>query len=214
MRLASALAMLTFASPALAAGLPSSPLSPSWTALPTTHFSSWDRAPVGRVLPVHAAAISNAAVTDAFASVADVAAHRDLAIAEIAQGWDRARRTALEDLRDAQRAYASAAGGDSEMRGQRFFALLKQVVDNSGRSAAVDPPSGSEAALSQIYDRVIRDTPDDRLSAIETSETAWIAYRDAFDHFALAMDRPDAAKLVRDDLVRHRAEELEANIAK
>ena len=84
------------------------------------------------------------------------------------------------------------------------------MVDNSGRSVAQEASATGDRLLSQAYDRTLRDAPDDKLATIEASETAWVAYRDAFDRFALAMDRPDAAKVVRDALTRRRAEELQA----
>ena len=92
--------------------------------------------------------------------------------------------------------------------------LLQQVVDGSGRSAARDPSPDAETTLNQVYDKVIRETPDDRLPAVEASENAWVAYRDTFDRFALSMDRPDAAKVVRDDLAQHRADELLAGVGR
>lgn len=210
MRLASTLAILTVASPALAGGLNADRLDRAWSPLPSTHFVAWEHGPSVTTLSARPAAIPAGVVRDAFAAASATAALRDRAIDEIAQGWDPTRRTALEDLRDAQRAYAVAAGGDREARGERFVALLKQVADGSGRSAAREPAAGGDEALDRVYDRVIRDTPDDKLPAIEASETAWIAYRDAFDRFAQASERPDAAKAVREELVRDRTRELPA----
>ncbi len=211
MRTAALIALITMASPAVAGSSTVDQFAPSWTALPTTHFSSWTIAPTGRVLGAHTAPIPAGVVVAAFDSAADGTWRLNMTVDEIAQGWDPARRSALEDLRDAQRVFGAAAGGDIEARGQRFVAQLKQVVDDSGRSVAHEP-SGGEMALSQAYDRVIRDAPDDRLVAIEASETAWIAYRDAFDRFALSMDRPDAAKAIRNDLSLHRAAELQTEL--
>ncbi len=212
MRLAMTFSTLLFASPALAAGVPAGTFSPSWAALPSQHFSAWDHAPSVRVASVHAAAIPADVLGGALATAARTTERRDLAVDEIAAGWEPARRTALEDLRDAQRAYAAVAGGDKDARGQRFVALLKQVVDGSGRSVAQEPSALGDGMLSRAYDRVIREASDSKLARIEASERAWVAYRDAFDRFALAMDRPDAAKAVRDDLARHRADELQADV--
>ena len=212
MRLVSAFSALLFASPAFAAGIPSDTFSPTWAALPSQHFSAWDRLPSTHIAAVHVATIPSNAVDEALTAATRTAERRDLAVNEIAAGWEPARRAALEDLRDTQRAYAAAAGGDSNARSQRFVALLKQVVDGSGRSVAKEPFPGSDGMLGQVYDRVIRDASDSKLAGIEASEEAWVAYRDAFNHFAMAMDRPDAAKAVRDELVRHRADELQAEV--
>ena len=210
MRLVPAFSALLFASPAFAADVPSNTFSPTWATPASQHFSAWDRLPSLHIFSVHVATIPANVVDEALTAATKTAERRDLAVDEIASGWEPARRTALEDLRDAQRAYAAAAGGDSDARGQRFVALLKQVVDGSGRSVAQEPSRDGDGMLSQVYDRVIRDASDSKLAGIEASETAWVAYRDAFDRFALAMDRPDAAKAVRDDLARHRADELQA----
>ena len=211
MRLASALAALALSSPALAAGQSADiQFSSTWASLPTLHFSVEAHSPVAHVVPAHAAAVSSSAVDQALVSAAEITSRRDLAVDELAAGWETGQRAALEDLRDAQRAYAAAAGGDRDARGQQFVALLKQVVDGSGRSVARAPAAPDEGTLSQVYARVIRDATDDRLATIEASETAWIGYRDAFGTFARAMDRPDAAATVRDELAHHRADELEA----
>ncbi len=209
MRLAPAFTMLALVSPAFAANLSAEGLDRSWSGLRSSHFSPWDHAPAGHTVSAHIAKIRTGVVSEAVASAAKTGERRDLAINEIAQDWDAARRSALEDLRDAQRAYASVSSSKDDGQHQRFVAFLRQIVDNSGRSAAREPSSSGDAALSQAYDRVIRNAPDDRLAAIEASERAWVAYRDAFDLFALSMDRPDAAKSVHDDLARHRAEELQ-----
>lgn len=211
MRTAALIALITMASPAAAGSSTVDQFVPSWTALPTTHFSSWTIAPTGRILGTCAAPIPAGVVIAAFDSAADGAWRINITVDEIAQGWDPARRSALEDLRDAQRIFVAAAGGDTEARGQRFVAQLKQVVDDSGRSVAHEP-SGGEMALSQAYDRVIRDAPDGRLVAIEASESAWIAYRDAFDRFALSMNRPDAGEAIRSDLALRRAAELQTEL--
>ena len=205
MRLASALSAFALSSTALAAVQSADiQFSSTWASLPTLHFSVEAHSPVAHVVPAHAAAVSSSAVDQALVSAAEITSRRDLAVDELAAGWETGQRAALEDLRDAQRAYAAAAGGDRDARGQQFVALLKQVIDGSGRSAP------DEGTLSQVYARVIRDATDDRLATIEASETAWIGYRDAFGTFARAMDRPDAAATVRDELAHHRADELEA----
>ncbi len=209
MRLASALAMFLFVSPALAADPDNTALTRGWTALPSLHFADRDRPLPVHLVTAHGADVRGGIVVEAFASAAKTAERRDLAIDELAAGWEPARRTALEDLRDAQRAYATVQGGDSNSANQRFVMLLKQVVDDSGRSVGRDPSSNGDALLNQTYDRVLRDASDTKLPAIEASEAAWIGYRDAFDRFAAAMDRTDAAKTVRDELARYRAEELQ-----
>ena len=207
MRIAFALCVVVFTFPAFAEATVGG-FSTAWAELPTTAFSASDHFPTVGMVSAHHAAIPPGAVGEALASAENATWLRDVAVNEIASGWEPARRTALEDLRDAQRTYAKAAGGNRDERDQRFVALLKQVVDNSGRSAARAPSSGGDEALNSVYDRVIRDAPDGELQTIEASENAWVAYRDAFERFVLAMDRPDTAKTVRDDLSRHRAEEL------
>ena len=207
MRTVAIIALITLTTPAAAGGPAAVSITTAWTALPSTHFSPWTSAPTGRVLAARTAPVPAGVLREALASAADANGRRDIVLDEMAQGWEPARRSALEDLRDAQRAFAAAAGGDHDARGKRFVALLKQVVDDNGRSVAREP-SGGDTALSQTYDRVIREAPDDRLATIQVSQTAWIAYRDAFDRFAQSMDRPDAAKTVRDDLARLRANEL------
>ena len=173
MRLASLMAVLALSSPALAAELPSPRFYSAWAPLPSLHFSPFDRSPDVHVLPAHATEVPAGVVDQAFASAGEITGRRDLAIDEIAAGWEPARRTALEDLRDAQRAYAASAGDDAGSRGQRFVALLKQVVDDNGRSASRDPSPAGDEVLGQVYARVIRGASDDKLAAIEASETAW-----------------------------------------
>ncbi len=211
MRTAWFIALLTLAWPAAATGLWAGHFDPAWSALPSTHFSPWTVAPTGRVLSVHASSIPSGVLSEALASAEKTIERRDIAVNEIAQGWDPARRSALEDLRDAQRGFVAVAGGDAEARGQRFMALLKQVVDHDGRSVAREP-SDADAALGQTYDRVIRDAPDDRLAPLQASESAWEAYRDAFDRFAISMDRPDAANTIRKELAHQRAQDLDAEV--
>ena len=143
----------------------------------------------------------------------DATSRRDVAIDEMASAWDPARQTALEDLRDAQRRYAIAAGGDVDARGASFAALLRQVVDGSGRSVAQDGRD-PDKDLGLVYDQVIRDAPDTVLPKIEASETVWTAYRDAFTRFAITMDRPDAAGTIRAVLDRQRAEDLRSQAGK
>lgn len=212
MRIISAIAILTMASPALAAGRTASSFSPSWKADATTEFAQGDHGPVAHVVAVHAARVSPADVADALSSSGDAEQRRDLAINEIAAGWQPVQRVALENLREAQRAYSKAEGGDGEARGQHFIALLKQVVNENGRSVAHEAPQvGKNEELNSVYDRTLREASDVNLSNIETIETSWIAYRDAFDHFASVMDRPDVARAIDNDLVDLRVKELEAD---
>lgn len=201
-------------SPGLAAsdGLPTEHFVQTWTATPSGRFTA-DRRPVKvTTVSVRLEQIPEAVLPDAFASASDTAFRRDLAIDEMASVLEPARRTALEDLRDAQRRYAASAGGDTDSRGAHFATLLRQVIDGSGRSVARDGEN-EDKTLDKTYERVIRDAPDSALPTIEASETTWIAYRDAFDRFARAVDHPDAVAAVNGELGRYRANELKAEAA-
>lgn len=210
MRLVSAFAAIALSSPALAGQSADVQFSSTWASLPTLHLSVAERSPATRIVAAHATAVSSSAVDQAFISAAESTSRRDLAVDELSAGWEPGQRGSLEDLRDAQRVYAAAAGGDRDARGRQFVALLEQVIGGSGRSVARAPATPDEGTLNQVYARVIRDATDDRLATIEASETAWIGYRNAFDNFARVMDRPDAAATVRDVLAHRRADELEA----
>ena len=193
---------------------PVSRFAATWTAAPSGRFTRADRALPLRLLTTHDRPIPEGTLDAAFRSAADVATRRDIAIEEMAGAWEPARRTALEDLRAAQSRYVALVGSDSNDRDIRFVALLRQVVEGSGRSVAQAGPQNTDELLGTVYARVIREAPDRELPAIEASEKAWTTYRDAFDRFALAMDRPDAARSVHDDLTRRRAAELEADVEK
>ena len=213
MRQVSLVLALVIAPPALAATSSFDRLSTSSHILPASHFSAWEHVPDMNMATVHTAEIPAGVVGEALDTASSAPERHDLLLNALAAGWEPAQRTAFEDLRDAQRAYAAAAGGDSDARGQRFVSQLKQVVEGSGRSVASETASADSRTLNDVYDRVIRDASDIKLQRIEASETAWIAYRDAFDRFARVMDKPDGVKAVQDDLARHRAEELEAEAA-
>ena len=216
MRLVPAFALLAFATPAFAAqvGLATDHFEQTWMSLQSGRFTAVAAPVQVRTLAVHTGTIPAQALAGAFESAADDGARRDLALDEMASAWHQVQRTALEDLRDARRAYAATSGADATAKEPRFIAMLQQVVAGSGRSVAHDADGGGETVLADGYRHATEALPDADLQGLQASERAWIAYRDAFGRFARAVDRPDATREVEAELSRARAAELTAEAPK
>lgn len=216
MRLVSAVALLAFVSPGFAepVGLATNRFEQAWTSLPSLRFMAVVAPAPVHMVSVHTGAVPAGALAGAFESAAGEEARRDLALDEMATAWHPAQRTALEELKAARRAYAATAGADATAKGPRFVAMVRQVVDGSGRSVAHDAGGPADTALADSYHHATEAMPDADLPGLQASEQAWTAYRDAFGRFARAVDHPDAAPAVEAELSRARAAELNSEVSK
>ena len=162
-----------------------------------------------------------AAITDA---------RRTLAYAEMAKGWDAARRGAFARLVMTQETYANAVGthetdrlaadAQTAERAEKdaFLKTLRAIVQSRTAPDGADLVA-LDAGLNAAYARVmeVRDTESLAWGSVDKAgvrrtERAWLAYRNAFVDFAATLDAP-RAEAVKAELTRRRTASLEALLA-